>query len=483
MFGGDRDFDTICAISTPPGTGGLHVIRVSGNKSLKIVRKFAPFLPEILESHRIYYGTLYRDLDFVEPIDEVLISYFKEGKSFTGEETIEISCHGSSYIATQVVKKAIECGARAADKGEFSYRSFINGKIDLVQAESILSLIESESEKSSKIALRQLKGGLSKELKAIETDILALLARLEISIDFTTEDIEIINKSEIVLRLTKVYDPINTLLKSFRYGSKIQSGYEVVFLGEPNVGKSSLLNSVLLEDRAIVTDIPGTTRDLIQEQIMVKGIKVNLVDTAGVRPSEDKIEQIGIKRTLEVLNRADLIFAVFDCSENRLPQLFKQLPTNLDRVIFIANKLDLISENSESDTIEKLNNYLIQLRYFSKIDDSISFLKDHLIFTVANCNVNESNRVQKQILQVIENNLDTSSFEDEAIVSQTRHYENLQRALDCLLRAQQLLETQFSPEFLAIELKEALIRVQEILGERFDDQILDRVFSEFCIGK
>lgn len=483
MFGGDRDLDTICAISTPPGTGGIHVIRISGAKSLSISRLFAPFLPQNIESHRVYFGTLYWDHELLEPIDEVLVTYFKEGKSFTGEETIEISCHGSQFVAAQIVKAALKFGARAADRGEFSYRAFINGKVDLVQAESILSLIESETEKTSQIALRQLKGGLSKELNQIESEIVALLARLEISIDFTTEDIEIINKTEITARLQKILLPLQKLLKSYRVGNKIQSGFEVIFLGEPNVGKSSLLNSVLLEDRAIVTDIPGTTRDLIQEQIQVKGVKVSLTDTAGLRESSDRIEKIGMSRTMAALERADLIFAVFDCSLSRIDKLLEQLPKNLEKVLFIANKVDLIQEQNQIEVVMELQKQLVQFGYFSRIEDAKNFLKDRILFTSASTEDKDSTLVQKQILQAIEKNLDTGSFGDEAIVSQTRHFENLQRTEECVQRSLEMVETQFSPEFLALELKEGLIRIQEILGERFDDQILDRVFKEFCIGK
>ncbi len=483
MFGGDRDLDTICAISTPPGTGGIHVIRISGAKSLSITRLFAPFLPQKIESHRVYFGTLYWDHELLEPIDEVLVTYFKEGKSFTGEETIEISCHGSPFVAAQIVKAALKFGARAADRGEFSYRAFINGKVDLVQAESILSLIESETEKTSQIALQQLKGGLSKELKQIESEIVALLARLEISIDFTTEDIEIINKTEISARLQKILLPLQKLLKSYRVGNKIQSGFEVIFLGEPNVGKSSLLNSVLLEDRAIVTDIPGTTRDLIQEQIQVKGVKVSLTDTAGLRESSDRIEQIGMSRTMAALERADLIFAVFDCSLSRIDKLLAQLPKNLEKVLFIANKVDLIKEQNQFELVMELQKQLVQFGYFSTIEEANNFLKERILFTSASTDDKDSTLVQKQILQAIEKNLDTGSFGDEAIVSQTRHFENLQRTEECVLRSLEMVETQFSPEFLALELKEGLIRIQEILGERFDDQILDRVFKEFCIGK
>lgn len=505
MFGGDRDLDTICAISTPPGIGGIHVIRISGNLALKITRFFAPFLPDKMESHRVYYGTVVSQQNNFEPIDEVLVTYFRHGSSFTGEETIEIACHGSPYIAQQIVKLATLYGSRLADRGEFTYRSFLNSKIDLIQAESVLSLIQSENEKSLKVAINQLKGGLSAKLKAIESDIIALLARLEVSIDFTTEDIEIISNSEIIERVDKIQNPIELLLKSFRAGQKIQSGFEVILVGEPNVGKSSLLNRVLFEERAIVTDIPGTTRDLIQEQITVKGVKVTLIDSAGIRETKDVIEKMGVSKTKEAIERADLVLVVFDSSNPNFQEIINQLPSDLSKILFIGNKVDLITQDQRLFVLKELQNLLFRLNKFQNLSEAEIFVQKRSIFTFAksqseNSVGRENNKgsmsfrrnskdsekeldVQQQILILLETHLDTGSFGDEAILFQARHYENLQRASECLLRARLLAKSSSSPEFLALEVKEVLIRLQEILGERFDDQILDRVFSEFCIGK
>lgn len=482
MFGGDRDLDTICAISTPSGMGGIHVIRISGDSALKVTRPFAPFLPEKMESQRVYYGTVVAEQNRFEPIDEVLITYFKHGSSFTGEETIEIACHGSPYIAQQIIKMAILYGSRLADRGEFTYRSFLNGKIDLIQAESVLSLIQSENAKSLKVAINQLKGGLSSKLKNLESEIIALLARLEVSIDFTTEDVEIISDSDIIERLNRIYDPIRQLLHSFRSGQKIQSGFEVILVGEPNVGKSSLLNRVLFEERAIVTNIPGTTRDLIQEQIHVKGVKITLIDSAGIRETEDVIEKMGVSKTKSAIERADLVLAVFDSSKPNFQGIIDQLPSDLSKVLFVGNKVDLISPDQQRGVLKELQNLLFRLNKFQNLEQAETFLQKRSIFTSAK-DSEKSLEVQQQILNLIETHLDTGSFGDEAILFQARHYENLQRALECLQRARLLAQSSSSPEFLALEVKEILIRIQEILGERFDDQILDRVFREFCIGK
>lgn len=478
MFGGDRDLDTICAISTPPGIGGIHVIRISGSNSLKILRKCAPFLPEKIESHRVYFGTMIWNQDLSDQIDEVLVTFFRNGHSFTGEETLEISCHGSPFIAGRIVKALLFCGARLADRGEFTYRAFLNGKLDLVQAESVLSLIESESQKASEIALKQLKGGLSVQLREVETSIVALLARLEISIDFTAEDVEIISSKEIQERVSGIIAPIEKLLQSFKIGHKIQSGFEVVLVGEPNVGKSSLLNKVLEEERAIVTDIPGTTRDLIQEQVLVKGIKVTLIDSAGIRETSDIVEKIGVNRTREAIEKADLVLAIFDCKNPRFEELIRELPADLKKVVFVGNKVDLISPNEQEKLENDLQKLLLELDKFQNTAVLEVFARENCIFVST-----LSPQTQGRLINLIESHLDTGSFGDEAVLSQARHFENLQRASECFKRASILAEEKASPEFLALEVKDGLIRVQEVLGERFDDQILDRVFSEFCIGK
>jgi tRNA modification GTPase len=478
MFGGDRDLDTICAISTPPGVGGIHVIRVSGVKALSIVKKGAPFLPDTIESHHVYFGTFFWNGDLNDPIDEVLVSFFRQGRSFTGEETIEISCHGSPFIAGRIVKCLLVFGARTAEPGEFTYRAFLNEKLDLVQAEGILSLIHSESQKSAEIALRQLKGGLSQLLRLIETEIVSLLARLEISIDFTTEDIEIMDVSELRQRVSSISFQISKLLRTFCIGTKIQSGFRVVLVGEPNVGKSSLLNRILSEERAIVTEVPGTTRDLIQEQIIIKGVKVTLIDSAGIRETSDIVEKIGVSRTITAIEEADLVLAVFDCTEPRVTDLVGMVAGDLSKLVLVGNKRDLVSDDQVEGLRLILREMLAKLNKFPSSKGLETFINERCKF-VSSFDLG----TQDDLLRTIELELDTGSFGDVAVLSQARHFENLQRASECFARTIELAEADSSPEFLALEVKEGLIRIQEILGERFDDQILDRIFGEFCIGK
>lgn len=481
MLGGDRDLDTICAISTPPGVGGLHIIRISGPKAQAIVRPNSPFLPEKLDSHRVYFGTFVWNKDVSQPIDEVVITYFQKGRSFTGEETLEVTCHGSVFVAERLLKTLIAGGARLADRGEFTYRAFMNGRLDLVQAEGVLALIQSESQKAAEIALFQLKGELSSHLRDLKGDLLALLARLEISIDFTTEDIEIIPVNEVKERLKALLGRMSQLLKTFKVGQKIRSGFEVALVGQPNVGKSSLLNRVLGVDRAIVTEIPGTTRDVLHDEIVIKGVKVVFSDTAGIRETQDIVEKIGVERSLETLQRADLILVVFDCSQPDLEFLGESTKSLKNKVIFVGNKLDLVRSlpgKSEDHPRSYLRRYLGSAYKFQTENELESFLSDRCIF------VSSLDKSSKEtLIKAMETHLDVGSLGHEGVLSQVRHYENLQRSFECLTRADQLNEEGVSPEFLTFEIKEALIRVQEILGERFDDQILDRVFSEFCIGK
>lgn len=478
MFGGDRDLDIICAVSTPPGVGGIHLLRVSGKGSLALIRTIAPFLSKEVESHRSYFGTLYWRDDQSKPIDEVLVTYFREGKSYTGEESVEISCHGSPFISTQIIKALIKEGARLADKGEFTYRAFLNGKMDLVQAEGVLALISSESEKANQIALRQLKGGLSKELKRLETDILALLARLEISIDFSAEDVEIISGFEVVRRVNLISESIIKLLSTFKVGNRVHAGFNAVLVGEPNVGKSSLLNCVLSEERAIVTSIPGTTRDLINEQLVLKGVKVNLIDSAGIRDTDDLIEKIGVGRTRQAIQNADLILFVYDMSAPDFSELGQNIPIDLEKLILVGNKFDLVGEAEILRAQNYLRQFLPLIDKFQNSSDFETFIRERSIFVSAH-----SEDSKRQILKVIEENLLIGSFGDEAVITQARHFENLQRSQECLSRTSDLANQGMSPEFLALELRESLVRIQEIIGERFDDQILDRIFSEFCIGK
>jgi tRNA modification GTPase len=475
--GGDRDRDTICAVSTPPGFGGIAVIRVSGPKAVQYTRSLAPFLPALPESHRIYFGNLFTKDK--APIDEVLISIFHQGRSFTGEETTEISAHGSPAITQWILQELISSGCRAADRGEFSYRAFMNGKIDLVQAEGILQLVESQSKISAKQGLRQLQGGLSKELLQVESDIIWLMANIEAAIDFSTENLDVIDRKEMLVRLGQAERILQRLADSYEKGRLLVSGLKVVLSGLPNVGKSSLFNLLLDENRAIVTEVPGTTRDLVESSLLIDGIRVNIVDTAGIRASNDRVEQMGIEKTKESQTQADLNLFVFDLVKglgNEDLEILRELPRK--NLYLLGNKVDQLSKGGTATLLSALRQSLLQGKIFTDSAELDSFMKDRVLFI--STFVDKYRDIVKELVSRF---MQASGFEDAAVVSQARHFENLRRSLKGLAQAKQALQNNGEAEFVALDLKEALIAVQETLGKRFDDQVMDQVFKQFCIGK
>ncbi|MEZ4870987.1 MAG: tRNA uridine-5-carboxymethylaminomethyl(34) synthesis GTPase MnmE [Bdellovibrionales bacterium] len=341
MFSLERDHDTICAVATAPGVGGIAVIRLSGSIADQVIRKSCPFIPNPTESHRVYYGFLIDPISS-EEVDEVLVTYFQKGKSFTNEETYEISCHGGQVVSQNILDILIQSGARLAEPGEFTYRAFMSGRIDLVQAESVLQLIDSQSKKSARLSLRQLKGQLSNQLRVIETEMTEILAHLEANIDFAAEDIEIKSNLYLSEKASAIETQLAELLKTYQQGRIINSGLKVALIGLPNVGKSSLMNTLVGEERAIVTDVPGTTRDIVESRTLINGVVVEFVDTAGLRSTEDKVEKLGIQRTQVALREADLVFVVVDLACPALPEL--QYFDGLDdqQFILVGNKLDLL---------------------------------------------------------------------------------------------------------------------------------------------
>lgn len=476
MIRGDRDKDTICAISTPHGVGGISVIRISGPQTFKIVSEICQFLPAHPESHKVYFGNL-TNPQTGEGIDEVLATYFKEGRSFTGEEVIEISCHGSPLICQSILNQLVNLGARPADRGEFTFRAFMNGKLDLVQAESVLSLIESQSQQAAKLALRQLKGTLSHKLEEIEDDMTWILAHAEASIDFSTEGIEVIEENVIQVRLKKIEAGLKELVATFKVGRLLKDGFRIVLTGLPNVGKSSLLNLFLEDERAIVTDIPGTTRDVIHGDTTFEGVKFTFVDTAGLRDeATDLVERIGIQKSYEAQNESDVVFFVYDI-EKGLGAEELQILESLDpaKTYILANKTDKIGGSKPLETVEKT---LKNSKFFQKLTDPAAFFTRRVFFVSA-----LDKKVRSEVLKDLVKEFADLQVENTVLISNARHFENLSRALENTQRSQSVVAQGLGSEFLALEFKEALIAIHETLGKRFDDQIMDRVFKEFCIGK
>jgi tRNA modification GTPase len=458
----ERNDQTICAISTPHGTGGISVIRVSGPNALKICRKLSKKLSNTsVESHRVYFCSL-KDFEG-NKVDEVLFTYFENGKSFTGEETVEISCHGSPYITQQILELLCNAGAVLAERGEFTFRAFMNNKLDLVQAESVLSLIESQSKAASKVALRQLEGHISNEFEIIISELTWCLAHIEASIDFIEQGIEVVNNQELIEKLIKISNTLIKIINSYKSGRMLRDGIRVVLVGEPNVGKSSLLNLLLQSDKAIVTPIAGTTRDVIDAEVIFEGVKYNLVDTAGLRETKDQVEIIGISRSRTEAARADLTCFVLDGSSAKSIKQAIEQANNLtaEKKVFLANKADLAEPNTKN-----------------QITDTIQAAGHKVIWTSA-----LSLDSRNQLFSAIREEIGALDFLNDLTISSARQFEQAQYSFEMISKSLAELENKMGAEFVAMYLKESLISLQKILGQVYDDQIMDRVFKEFCLGK
>lgn len=464
MFIRPEDEQTICAVSTPPGVGGIAVIRVSGTSAFEITRKVCGFLPSKPESHKVYYGIC--RTTHGEEVDEVLVTYFAEGRSFTGEETTEVSCHGGTVVTASILKELVNAGARLAKPGEFTYRAFMSGRLDLVQAESVLGLIESQSKQSARVALRQLQGKLSVEFARVEDDLLWILAQLEANIDFSTEGLETIAKPQLLARGEKLAGHLKEMISSYQQGRLLREGLQIALVGKPNAGKSSLLNALLREEKAIVTEEAGTTRDLIEGKLSFAGVPVTFVDTAGLRETENRVEKIGIQRSQKAMAESDHIFFVLDLSVPSWREdlrEFQAMPGS-ERGYFVFNKVDLDRSGEwrsvSGAEVEKANAIERTLWVSAQTRSGFDELEG-LLMSFAKVSDSESSNV----------------------ITQARHLEQLQKIHSCLVRAIDLINRDSSPEFIAFELQEAVRAIHELLGKEFHEQVIDRIFKEFCLGK
>lgn len=476
----NRDKDTICAVTTPPGFGGVSVIRISGPRALNFIKVLSPTLKtDNLESHRSYFRKIVNHKN--EILDEVLITYFQQGKSFTGESTVEISCHGNPLICKNILDALITAGARHAEKGEFTYRAFINGRIDLTQAEAVLDLIQASNSNAAKKALQVLDGDLSQSISTIEDELTWCLAHIEAGIDFSTEGLEVVEDTVLIEKLLQLSKLVSQLNQNFKSSQQIKQGLRVVLIGEPNVGKSSLLNLMLMKDRAIVSPIAGTTRDVVDGDIFYNNLKVCFVDTAGIRDAEiesvNEIEKLGIERSKNEFKNADLALYVFDAlsfygglSSTQNTDLVSSLSAQNTAAIFLLNKSDLLNDQQKREVED----------YFYKFASSNN---NKFIFTSA-IHSELRNSSREEILKLIYQSSELSkSIESDFVSINQRQHENLNKVEENIHRAVLVLQSQVGAEFVALELKEALMALHDLLGKRFDDQIMDRVFKEFCIGK
>lgn len=450
-----HDTDVICALATPVGHSAIGMIRLSGRGAGDVLRKLAGFLPDAPESHRLYYGHLRTVAG--EDLDEVLISAFAEKRSYTGEEAYEISCHGNPGVLARVLAELIRTGARMARPGEFTFRAFMNGRIDLARAEAVHSLIQSESSAGARIALRQLAGGLSDLLGGIERDLYGILAQVEAGIDFSTEGLELWTPAQMIERIDGVINRVEELTASYGSGRKLTEGVTIAIVGEPNVGKSSLLNALVEEDRAIVADLPGTTRDIVRESIQLDGVKVTFLDTAGLRDTSDSIEKKGIARSVAALQSADWIFGVYDSSApgslTALQEFYRDEGLR-KRWIWVENKADLDAKIDQKPPL-----------FHAKVTTFRPHELREILFGF----------LRREVLP--------RRSGDSPLVSTARHHENLLRASEALKAARQTLHGGFGAELAAVDLQTAVLFIDEILGKRVDEGVIDRIFKDFCLGK
>ena len=450
--------DTIVAQSTPQGKGAIGIIRLSGKNSIKIINSIFPSKDLSKEkSHTIHYGNIEYENDI---IDEVLVSIFKEPKSYTKENIVEISCHGSNYIIKKILSITVELGARVANRGEFTFRSFLNGNIDLSQAEAVSDLISSNSENSHKMAINHIKGVFSNKIKELRKDLINLSSLLELELDFSEEDVEFANREQLENLLDEILSFNNLLLDSYKLNNVIKDGINVLILGKPNVGKSTILNGLLEEDKAIISDIPGTTRDVLEDTITIGGNLLRFIDTAGIRKTDDKIEKIGIEKALNQIEKAALILYVFDLNKTNLDSLEKELNNDLfnkKHIIYIGNKGDL-NVSKEVDL------------YFS----------NKKLKKISANNNNDINKLKNHINNYITKNLVSS---DSSIMINERHYASLTNVNTSINNVKKNLKNKSNIDLLALDIKYALNHLGEVTGEISNEEILGNIFSKFCIGK
>ena len=449
--------DTIVALATPSGIGAIGVIRLSGPDAIRIMNSvFKGKNLEQQESHTIHFGTIRED-DKI--IDEVLVSLFVAPRSYTKENVVEISCHGSKYIINSIIKLLINKGARLAKPGEYTLRAFLNGGLDLSQAEAVADLIASNSQSSHQLALSQMRGGFSNELKVLREQLIHFASMIELELDFGEEDVEFANRDDLRRLISNLKSIISNLIKSFDLGNVIKNGVPVVIAGKPNVGKSTLLNALLNEERAIVSEIAGTTRDTIEDEINIHGISFRFIDTAGIRETQDIIEAKGVERTFEKIKTSAVVMYLFDPSETSLDEL-ETIITDIKTVTQQNNSsLIVVSNKVDIHPLENHNKEIIQIS--AKEKQGLDTLENALLHTV---NLNALNT-------------------NEVVISNIRHLEALQNTQEALNRVLYGIDNPITSDFLALDIKQALHYLGEIVGVVTTDDLLENIFSKFCIGK
>ncbi|MFT4877406.1 MAG: tRNA modification GTPase, partial [bacterium] len=456
--------DNICALVTASGMGAIAVIRVSGPDAIALC---TPLFKSVKEgksllnqkTHTIHLGTI---MDGTQLVDEVLVSVFKGPNSYTGENIVEISCHGSNYIQQQILQLLIKNGCRTAEPGEFTFRAFMNGKMDLSQAEAVADLISSSNEKSHDLALSQMRGGFSSEIQALRKELIKFASLIELELDFSSEDVEFADRKELDGLLNKLKMVLRKLVDSFALGNVLKNGIPVAIVGEPNVGKSTLLNALLNEDRAIVSEIAGTTRDTIEDELVIDGMSFRFIDTAGIRETNDTIESIGIEKTFDKIKQSKVVLYLFDASTANSEMVHAEIlkleeHTNGKQLIAVANKVDK--------------------GYLPSIESSFGDLPNVLFISAKHKNNVE--RLKELLTEKVKQGLLNN---DDVIISNSRHFEALTKALEHVVLVQEGLGIGVSGDLLAMDIRQSLHHLGEVTGEITTDDLLDSIFRDFCIG-
>lgn len=465
--------DTIVALATPSGAGAIAVIRLSGKEAISIAAEvFQSVSGKDISKQRTHTIHLGHIVSEGKIYDQVLLSIFKGPNSYTGEHVVEISCHGSTFIQQQIIQLLLRKGAKMAQAGEFTLRAFLNGKLDLSQAEAVADLIASDNEASHQIAMQQMRGGFSNEIAKLREELLNFASLIELELDFAEEDVEFADRSAFHELLNRIEFVLKRLIDSFAVGNVIKNGIPVAIVGEPNVGKSTLLNALLNEERAIVSDIAGTTRDTIEDELVINGIGFRFIDTAGIRETKDVVESIGIQKTFEKMEQAQVVLFLVDSSqftadsiENlkiEIEKVKNKYPTKA--IVAIINKVDLLSEEDVKGIQEQLSNFDVQLS---------------TIFISAKQNIG-IDELKNELLSFV----NTGALRNnETIVTNTRHYDSLLKALEEIQKVKWGLESHLSSDLIAIDIRSALHFFGEITGEVTNDELLGNIFANFCIGK
>ncbi len=452
--------DTIAAIATAPGSGAIAIIRLSGKDAIEIADKFfnSPSRKKLIEqkANTILFGEI---KDRNEIIDEVLVSIFHAPHSYTGENSIEISCHGSVYIQQKILQTVIKYGARMAEPGEYTLRAFLNGKLDLSQAEAVADLIASNSEAARRVALSQLKGGFSQELQELRAKLVNFTSLIELELDFSEEDVVFADRKQLHFLIEQIKNKLASLIDSFQFGNAVKNGIPVAIVGQPNVGKSTLLNALLHEDKALVSEIAGTTRDSIEDVISINGVLFRFIDTAGLRHTNDTIENLGIERTIDKVKKAEIILYLIDASIDRKPELYDKIKPHLHNknLIIILNKID--KAKIKLNPTDFNNAKIIEIS--AKHKTNIQILEQTLL-KIINFNTFDQNDI---------------------IITNVRHFEALKKSHEAAKRVIDALKQGISSDFLAFDIREMLHFLGEITGEITNDEILGNIFKNFCIGK